>query len=183
MLRPTIVLCFVLTVLMSACSSNSPALPMITEATLKPGDPIPTPKGPVILSLTGKIGVTNVDDRLDFDIEMLEQIGMVEYQVDDREYNRTVTLRGPLLKDVLSLAQIKPDSQQLFAEALNKYTIIIPLEVLKWPVMIATWRDGDRLPFEEKGPIQIAFPNKLYDIDALKYERMWVWHLRTITVE
>jgi hypothetical protein len=173
---------FSLTLILSACQTK-PTYQQIMPATLKPGDSVPLPSGSVILTIRGKVGITHIEDRLDFDLDTLERIGLVELQVDDPEYNRIVTLRGPLLKDVLAVAQMQPDAKHLFASALNQYTSTIPLEVLQWPVIIATWRDGARLPLEEKGPIQIAFPNKSYTIDPLKYNPMWVWHLRTLTIE
>lgn len=172
-----------LLLLLCACQS-SPSYTTIAPATIRPGDSIPRPNGEPLLTLSGKIGVTNNGDRLDLDLETLEKIGLIEYQVDDPELGRTVTMRGVLLKNVLDVAKADPSAKELLALALNEYKSTIPLDVMRWPVMIATWRDGERIPFEDKGPIQICFPNRDYkDIDPMIYNPMWVWHLRELVVK
>lgn len=168
--------------LLGGCKQNQDAYKVITEPTLKRGNSVPLPSGKVILSGTGKIQVTNGDGRLDFDLAMLERLGMVEYNVEDPEYKRVVRLSGPLLQSILDIAQLQPDAKELRASALNRYKTTIPLDVTRWPVIVATYRDGQRLPFEEKGPIQIAFPNQAFDIDPAMYNPMWVWHLHEIEV-
>ena len=37
--------------------------------------PLPVPQGPVILRVSGQIGVTNADETAEFDLEMLQQLG------------------------------------------------------------------------------------------------------------
>lgn len=182
-MRTTPIFLFLLLVFLSGCQQGQQeAYRLIAEPTLKPGDPVPPPSGEVILSITGKIKTTNSEGRLDFDMATLERLGMVEYEVDDPEYKRIVKLRGPLLQSVLDIAQLEADATELVASALNRYKTTIPRDVTRWPVIIATYRDGERLPFEEKGPIQIAFPNRSFNIDPAVYNPMWVWHLREITV-
>lgn len=170
--------------LLVACGSPNPAdvYRTVTEPTLRPGDTVPVPTGPVVLSLTGKIGLTNVDNRLDFDLATLERLGLVEYQVDD-PLLKAMSPRGVLLKNVLDVAKIAPDAKELFASARNQYTTTIPLDIMKWPVVIATMRDGQRISMEERGPIEIVFPNRSYEIDPVIYDKMWVWQLESLNVQ
>ena len=76
-------------------SASGPAA-VVTRATLRPGDAVPAPLGPVVLTVTGAIGTTNVGDTLQFDMDTLERLGLSEYRVDDRlAEGRPATFRGP----------------------------------------------------------------------------------------
>ncbi len=155
---------------------------VVQAGSIQPGDTLSPPAGTVILTLTGKIGVTNAADRLEFDMETLEQIGLVEYTVDDPHLIETVTYQGVLLEPLLAVAQITPDATELQATAVDGYQTIIPLRVLEWPVMVATRRDGERMPLTAKGPLQIAFPYNTFEIDPIVHDPMWVWHLAALEV-
>lgn len=167
-----------------ACQSGSTdtAYHVVSQPTIKPGDPVPKPIGSPVLTVKGMIRNTNVADRLDFDMQTLERVGLVEYEVDDPFLKRVVIYRGPLLRDVLDLAEVSPSAKELFAIALNDYKTTIPLEVNQWPVIIATFRDGKPMPVEEDGSLEIVFPSKQFDIDPVKYNQMWVWQLRELIV-
>lgn len=167
-----------------ACQSSSTdtVYHVISQPTIKPGDPVPKPTGSPVLTIKGMISTMNGADRLDFDMQTLEQLGLIEYEVDDPFLKRVVTYRGPLLRDALAVAGASVSAKELFAIALNDYQTTIPLEVNKWPVMIATFRDGKPMPIEEDGPLEIVFPSKHFDIDPMKYNQMWVWQLRELVV-
>ena len=84
----------VLIALLSACGTQPSAdtrFTTITASTIAPGSPIAAPSGPVVLSLSGKIGVTNAASQLDFDMDTLEQLGLIEFAVDDPYLKRSVT--------------------------------------------------------------------------------------------
>ena len=97
---------------LSACSPQpaaqetaEPAYTVISQATIAPGDDVPAPAGDVILTISGAIGQTNVDDTLQFDMAMLESLGLVEYRVDDQQAEgRVVTFQGVLLTTLLDVA-------------------------------------------------------------------------------
>jgi hypothetical protein len=155
----------------------------ITAGTIAPNDTIALPSGPVVLSLTGKIGVTNVTGRLDLDMDTLERLGLSEFTVDDPYLKRSVTYQGVLLKRLLDVARVSQDATTLHTVALNDYATDVPIEPLgKWPVMLATKRDGQRMPVSDKGPIEIVFPYNSFKIDPTVYDPMWVWQLRSIEV-
>src|SRR4029434_10004736 len=93
-------LAILLLVYVSACGAKSRAtagFTTITAATLTPNDQIAEPTGPVVLSLTGKIGTTNSPGRVDFDLETLEKLGLIEFTVDDPYLKRATTYQGILL--------------------------------------------------------------------------------------
>ncbi len=48
--------------------------------------------------------------------------------------------------------------------------------------MLATKRDGQRMPVSDKRPLEIVFPYNSFEIDPVAYDPMWVWQLRSIEV-
>ncbi len=162
---------------------NAAAYRTVTPGTLTPNDPIPAPTGPVVLTLTGTIGATNGSNRLDFDMDALERIGLIEFTVDDPHLKRSVTYQGVLLQRLLDVARVGEQATTLDTIALNDYKTKVPIEATKdWPVMLATKRDGQRMPVADKGPIEIVFPYNSYQFDPTIYDPMWVWQLRSIEV-
>lgn len=165
-------------------ADSAPAYTIVNEATLTPGDPVPAPADEVVLTVEGAIDTTNTNGQLDFDLETLEEIGVVEYTVEQDPYaNRSVTYQGVLLEDVLAVAEMHADATMLHALAIDDYTVDIPVDVTRWPVMIATREDGERIAVADKGPIKIVFPYSDFDIDQATYNPMWVWHLRLLEVQ
>jgi hypothetical protein len=176
-------LCVCLSACGTASNSTTPGYTTISAGTLTPNDSIAAPSGPIVLSLSGKIGVTNTANRLDLDMETLEQLGVVEFTVGDPYLKRPVTYQGVLLKRLLEVARVAQDATTLHTIALNDYATDVPIEpVNTWPVMLATKRDGQRMPVSDKGPIEIVFPYNTFPIDPVVYDPMWVWQLRSIEV-
>ena len=179
-------LAILLLVSVSACGAEPKAtagFTTITAATLTPNDQIAEPTGPVVLSLTGKIGTTNSPGRLDFDMETLEKLGLIEFTVDDPYLKRATTYQGILLQRVLDIARVPQYATMLRAIALNDYATDVPIKpISQWPVLLATKRDGQRMPVADKGPIEIVFPYNSFTIDPTVYDPMWVWQLRSFEV-
>ncbi|HEY0735016.1 MAG TPA: molybdopterin-dependent oxidoreductase [Herpetosiphonaceae bacterium] len=173
-----------LSVFLTACQPGSIDITyrVVSQPIIKPGNPVPKPVGTPVLTVKGMISNMNDADRLDFDMQTLEGVGLVEYEVDDPFLKRVVVYRGPLLRDALNVAGVSPSAKELFAIALNDYKTTIPLEVNQWPVIIATSRDGSPMPLEDNGPLEIVFPNKHFSIDPAVYNQMWVWQLRELVV-
>ncbi|HEU4321596.1 MAG TPA: hypothetical protein VFS21_00470 [Roseiflexaceae bacterium] len=167
---------------LAACATKAPAFTEVGPAAGWPGQPVPTPAGPAVLTLRGRIGCPNRSNRLDFDMATLERLGLISYVVDDPEVKRAVAYTGVLLDRVLAAACAPAEAVTMYASALNDYTVTIPRAVTQWPVMIATLREGQRMPVADKGPLQIVFPNRAAPFDPLVYNPMWVWQLRSIEV-
>lgn len=95
-----------------------------------------------------------------------------------------MTYTGVLLSNALNVARVRSDATQMRAIALNDYKVTVPLDVTRWPVILATLRDGKRMPDTDKGPIEIVFPNKTENIDPpMLYNPMWIWQLRRMVIE
>ena len=174
-----------------ACGANdttqeaTAAYKVISEAEIKAGSDVPIPSGEVILTISGDINTTNVDNTLQFDMETLEQLGLVEYSVDDQQAEgKVVTFQGVLLNDILNVAGISDNATNLNTIALNDYSVDIPLsDATDYPVMVATYVDGERMPIERYGPIRIVYPYESYELDTVIYDPRWIWQLSSIVVE
>lgn len=174
-----------------ACGSDNivddvvDAYTIISNAEIEAGDTVPTPSGEVVLTISGAISNTNVDDTLQFDIDTLEQLQVVEYSVDDQQAEgAVVTFQGVLLSDVLAIAGIDESATNLNTIALNDYAIDIPLtDALDYPVMIATSVNGERMTIERYGPTRIIYPYESFELDPVIYDPRWIWQLAEIIVE
>lgn len=185
MYRP--LLLALLVILLSACggsAATTTGYTTISPATIAPGDAVPAPTGEVILTLRGKIGHTNVGDRLDFDMETLERLGVVEFKVNDPHLKAATTYRGVLMERLLAVARVPSDAVNLQAIALNDYKVPVPISAMRqWPVILATLRNGERMPVSDKGPLEIVFPYDSFEIDRTLHDPMWAWQMRTLEVE
>jgi hypothetical protein len=175
--------------LAGGCGDDAPPPPeeayaLERPASISPGDPVPEPVGPVVLTVDGRISNVNVGDELQFDLDTLEQLRIVSYAAEDEQAEGgVVTFSGVLLSDVLDLAGTQEGATTLDTLALNDYSAPIPLsDPEQYPVMIATRVNGDRMEVARFGPIRIVYPNLSYEFDPVVYDSRWNWQLARITV-
>jgi hypothetical protein len=180
----------VLIPLLAACGPSAAATPATTyttvsEATLKPGSSVPAPTGEVVLTIDGKISQTNAGDTLQFDMATLEQLGVVQYKVDDPFAKKTILYAGVLLSQVLKVAGASADATTLTLRALDDYSTDMKLsDANKWPVLLATKADGAYMPIDKNGPLISVWPfNDFPEIDHVTYDAQWLWSLSKITVK
>jgi hypothetical protein len=178
-----------LAVLFAACTpqeptTTEPVYTVISEGTLNAGDAIPVPTGEVILTVTGNIGTTNVDDTIQMDIATIESVGQVDYTVDDPfENNRSVTFRGVLMSDLLNLWQVGEDATTLHVVALNDYAVDVPIADLRtYPVIFALQADGEYMPIATRGPAMLVYPYNDFEFEVAIYNDYWAWQIKSIEV-
>ncbi len=141
------------------------------------------PTGPVVLSVTGKVGQANVGARADFDMAMLAKLPQHSYTMATPWYPEPKTFTGPLLRDVLAAAKAR--GTLLRAVALNEYKIDIPAgDVEQYDMIVARLLNDKPMPIREKGPLFIVYP---FDSNAgLRTERYYsrcAWQLRQLEVQ
>ena len=92
-------------------------------------------------------------------------------------YEGKTTFRGPLLRDVLALANFKSDT--IGAKAVNDYRITIPYEdVVKFNVVLAHTINGERLTIRTRGPLFVIYPfDKSADLRVSTYYARCIWQL------
>lgn len=164
--------------------SDEPIYTRVSDATLSAGDEIPTPEGDIILTVTGNIGTTNVDESIQFDMATLESMGEVEYEVTDPFSEEDVVYRGVLMTDFLSVLQVPEDATTLSLTALNDYSIDIPLEELtERPVILALRADGEYMSIADRGPSMVVFPYNYFEYDTEAFNNYWIWQIADAEVQ
>ncbi len=141
------------------------------------------PKNQVILTISGKISVTNTADGAQFDRDMLEALGTTEIKTWTPWTEGITTFEGVLAHDVLNAVGAYGSSVR--ANAINDYEVIVPVsDFEKYGVILATKKNGTYMRVRDKGPLWIIYP--LDDFPHLKetaiYERS-IWQLNKLTVE
>ncbi len=144
---------------------------------------LPRPLTKPILTVTGKIAVTNDGGKAVFDREMIEALGETSFSTSTPWYNGSHKFEGVPLAKLLDTVGASGD--RLVVTALNDYSTEIPVEdAHKFGVILALKRDGEYMPVRDKGPIFIIYP---FDSDsALKaqvYYKRSAWQVSRIEVK
>ncbi|KPK10230.1 MAG: hypothetical protein AMJ56_08540 [Anaerolineae bacterium SG8_19] len=174
----------IIALILVGCSlgGDSSIYEVVEPGSISPGDAVPAPANDVVLTVSGDISVTNVDDTLAFDLDTLEKLKLVEYQVDDPWLKERVTYTGVLLSDLLEVAGAPDTVREVMALALDGYAAPIPVtELESWPVLVATQSNGEHMTIENSGPTRIIFPYDLHS-DVTAARNMSVWNLETLEI-
>jgi len=111
---------------------------------------LPQPSEKPMLTVSGKIGVSNKDGAAQFDRTMLEAMGMVEIETTTPWYKGLVKFEGVPLAKLMAAVQASGD--KIVAVALNDYAVEVPMEdISKYNVILALKRDGEYMPVRDKG--------------------------------
>ncbi len=141
------------------------------------------PKGPPLLTVSGKIAETNDGDVARFDLAMLKVLPGRVTETETPWTKGTARFEGPLgsaLLDVLGAS-----GTTLHIVALNDYAVDVPVEDFrKWPVILAVTHDGQPMSVRDKGPIFVIYP---FDLDpSLRNEKTFArsaWQVKSIEVQ
>lgn len=118
--------------------------------------PLPLPKGDPILSISGKIGVHNVDDTATFDMQSLESLGLTSLTTTT-PWTKKVTFEGVLFGTLMN--RVGAYGKTALAYALNDYVVEIPLSGLTPDgPLLATRMNGSYMPIEKFGPLFVVYP-------------------------
>ena len=93
-------------------------------------------------------------------------------------------LAALLLSGAALLDAVGAKGTTLKVTALNDYAAEIPVEDFrKWPVILATRRDGAEMPVRDKGPLFVIYP---FDVDKTLYNEKYfnrsVWQVKSIEI-
>ena len=145
--------------------------------------PKEAPRGAVILTVSGNIGVKNSADAALFDAALLDALPQHSFVSATPWLKKPATFTGPLLKDVLQA--LKAQGTTLKALALNDYKIDIPLDdAFKFDVILTRKVDGKVLTVREKGPIFMMYPFERFPhLKTDTYYSRCVWQLKSLRVE
>jgi hypothetical protein len=145
-------------------------------------EPLPQPRGPVLLTVSGKIEQANVKGEARFDREMLEALGKTSFTTGSALSDRKQVFEGVPLQSVLE--RVGASGETMLASALNNYKISIPWDDLKYNPIIAMAVDGQVLQLRDKGPLWIVYPRDAHAVlQAQIYDSRWIWQLNKLHVE
>lgn len=145
-------------------------------------DPLPSPTGEVVLTVSGAIENTNAPGEARFDLAMLEALPSHTIVTSTPWSKDKLAFTGPLARDIVRLVGATGDTVR--AIALNDYKTEIPLsDFADYDVVIAVKLNGAYMRIRDKGPLWIAYPlDQIPAIQASAPPKM-VWQLVRLVVE
>jgi hypothetical protein len=147
-----------------------------------PAQALETPKGQVVLTISGKIGLKNGGETARFDMKMLAALPQHSFTTNTPWYDRPVKFTGPLLADVL--AAVKASGSTVSAVAINDYAIKIPVEdTTQHKVIVARLLDDKPMAVRDKGPLFVVYPFDDSTVlrSSVYYERS-IWQLKAMDI-
>lgn len=145
-------------------------------------DAMDVPSGDVILTVSGTIDATNVDDTAQYDLEMLRALPAASISTTTIWTDGVLMFTGVPLASLLET--LGSSGSTLRASAINDYTIEIPVDSLEAEAPILAYEmNGEPMHRRDKGPIWVIYP---FDSDP-KYRTSQVhsravWQLDRIEV-
>lgn len=157
-------------------------LVLVLCSALAIGDHLPTPTGPIILTVSGAITHTNNGDVAEFDRAMLQGLEQRQYETKNPWFDGLNTYDGPLGEAVMEAVGAHGESLELIA--LNDYSTDLPRsDMVEFGVLFATHINGQQLSVRDRGPLFVIYP--FTDIPSLNselYHSRSVWQLSRIVV-
>ena len=136
-----------------------------------------------ILTISGKIGVTNKDGSAQFDRPMLEALGMETVETTTPWHNGTVRFEGVSLDKLMK--HVGASGERAVVVALNDYSSEIPIEDFsKYNVILALKRDGEYMPVRDKGPLFVIYPfDSNPELKSQTFYGRSVWQVAKIIIK
>ena len=140
------------------------------------------PKGPVVLSVTGRVRNPNEGAAAHFDMAMLAAMPQQSLSLRTPWYAQPRRFTGPLLRDVLRAAGASGTALRLIA--LNDYRVDIPFDdTQRHDVLLARLLDDQPMSVRDKGPLFVIYPFDSHpELRSAVYYSRSAWQLRTIEV-
>ncbi|MDF2813743.1 MAG: oxidoreductase [Microvirga sp.] len=156
---------------------------MAASATLAgAAETLPAPAGPVLLTISGKVAVTNAAGQAQFDREMLLSLGQQSFTTGSAVADKPQLFEGVPLKAILDRVGASGDA--IRASALNDFEVVIPRDDLRFGPLVALKADGQLLKLRDKGPLWIVYPRDDHkELDDMRYDSRWVWQLNRLHIE
>ena len=148
-----------------------------------PAQALEAPKGPVVLTISGKIGETNGTGKASLDMATLRALPQKTFTTETSWDKRPVKFTGPLMRDVLQL--LKSTGTEIKAIAVNDYAVSIPVaDAQKFDLIIATRMNDRDIPPRTKGPLFVVYPFSSDPVLKDKvYEDRAIWQLKAIELK
>jgi hypothetical protein len=163
-----------------AAGPNASSPQVVDDGTLAAGEEISSPKGEVVLTVSGDIGAANKGRTLELDLASLEQMRRVRLETAEPSLKRRVTFEGVLLSDLLAVADVPDTASTVSLTALDDYKVDFKVaDVRSSQMLLATKADGKHMPVDRSGPIRIVFP----DSSSMgRNPDLWIWSVASMKV-
>lgn len=143
---------------------------------------LPQPLERPILTVSGRIAITNRAGTAQFDRPMLEALGTSGFETTTPWYPGPIRFDGVRMDRLLEAVGASGD--RVLAYALNDYTTELPIsDFAAYGVLLALKRDGEYMPVRDKGPLFIVYP---FDSrPELRHQRFYArsaWQLARLDV-
>lgn len=141
------------------------------------------PKGPVVLTVSGRITQRNTAAAAVFDLAMLNALPVHQFATKNPWKEPVQTYSGPALQTLLRV--VGAQGQSLRLVALDKYEASVPMDdVERFNPVLALRVDGKPLTLRTLGPIQVMYPfDHFPELNVELYAGRAVWQLQRIVVE
>jgi len=155
---------------------------MTATSTASAGSLAPPSEKP-ILTISGKIELTNKEGTAQFDRAMLEALGTVSIETTTPWYKGPMTFEGVPLDRLMK--HVGANGQSVVAIALNDYTTEIPIEDFeKHGPILALKRNGEYMPVRDKGPLFIIYPfDSKPELKSQTYYGRSAWQVSKLVVK
>lgn len=115
------------------------------------------PVGATVLTVSGNIGITNVEDTLVFDRETLMAFQATTFETSTIWTEGVHSFTGVPLYILTDLLGVQDG--QILATAINDYTVEIPVsDAVEGGPIIAYLMDGEEMTLRDKGPLWVIYP-------------------------
>lgn len=145
-------------------------------------DILKTPKGKVLLTITGKIKHTNAPGAAHFDLAMLEALGMVSFDTETYWTNGVQKFEG--VPGHLLMEAVGVTEGRLQIQGLDKYKAKVPVDdLINHRATIMLKNMGKYLTVAKKGPLWLIYP--IDDKQKLLKKQInsrSVWQIRSIEI-
>ena len=145
-------------------------------------DQLPTPTGPVLLTIDGNIANPNVDGAAELDLAMIDALEQRTTATETPWYEGTKSFSGPLAAALFDA--VGAEGSMVTVTALYGFSAEVPMsDFLDYPVIFASRLEGKTLAIRDKGPLFLIYP---FDTEADLYNEIYfgrsVWQITSITV-
>jgi len=120
--------------------------------------------------------------RLKSFIQLRYLTNLKKLQIDNYGHPHCVTFAERTTLEQTAESKIAKDKQ--CSTLRKRYSVEPPItDVFKYPVMLATQVDGERMTIGRRGPTRIIYPYGYFDFEEIVYNPRWIWSVETILVK
>ncbi|MEA4884733.1 MAG: hypothetical protein VB144_13965 [Clostridia bacterium] len=142
------------------------------------------PTGKVVLTVIGPIDEKNCEKGFEFDMAMLEKVGIQICETRD-PWLGNKKYGGVLISEILKYVGASKSASEILAIAKDGKKVTIKAEDLaKYPIMLATQDGGKAIGSGLGGPIKLVFPYAGFpELEAAYNKEQWNWFVVTLEVK